>query len=373
MQLQGVRIALVGPLPPPAGGMANQTRQLAGLLREEGLQVTVVQVNAPYRPAWIGRIRGLRAVFRLLPYLVALWQAAERVQLMHVMANSGWSWHLFAAPAVWIAKLRGVAVVINYRGGEAGAFLARSYTWVRPTLQCANALIVPSGFLQQEVFSRYDIQVGVVPNIIDLNRFTATRQPAPTLSPHIVVTRNLEPIYDIPTALRAFQRLRTVFPEAHLTIAGSGPLQAELVRLTAKLGLTEAVTFTGRLDNERIAALYHTADLLLNPSLADNMPISILEALACGVPVVSTQVGGIPFLLENGRTALLVPAGDDQLMAQAAIRLLKDQQLAQALCTAGIAMVQQYTWSRVRERLFTVYNDLLSAKDRTAPACFPDE
>src|SRR5690606_20780356 len=81
------RVGLVGPLPPPAGGMANQTRQLAWLLREAGIEVELVQVNAPYRPSWIARARMLRAAFRLLPYLLRLWRCAGSVDLMHVMAN----------------------------------------------------------------------------------------------------------------------------------------------------------------------------------------------------------------------------------------------------------------------------------------------
>ena len=78
--------------------MANQTRQLGELLRGEGIVVELVQVNAPYRPHWIAGFRGIRAISRLLPYLARLWHEAGRVQLFHVMANSGWSWHLFAAP-----------------------------------------------------------------------------------------------------------------------------------------------------------------------------------------------------------------------------------------------------------------------------------
>lgn len=114
--------------------MANQTRQLAALLQQEGLRVEVVPVNAPYRPAWIERVTGVRALFRLAPYLLALWRVAGRTRLLHVMANSGWSWHLFATPAIWIASLRGIPIVVNYRGGEAAAFLQRSYRWIRPTL-----------------------------------------------------------------------------------------------------------------------------------------------------------------------------------------------------------------------------------------------
>src|SRR5688572_33448416 len=149
--------------------MANQTRQLARLLEQEGICVEVVQVNAPYRPEWIGALRGVRALFRFLPYLARLWRASQRAQLLHIMANSGWAWHLFAAPAVWIAWLRRVPVVINYRGGEADSFFERQFRWVKPTLLLARNVIVPSAFLER-VFSKREIAVDIVPNIIDLSR-----------------------------------------------------------------------------------------------------------------------------------------------------------------------------------------------------------
>ena len=160
--LAGLHVGLVGPLPPPAGGMANQTRQLAELLRTAQANVSMVQSNAPYRPAWLGRIPVVRALVRLLPYLVALWRAAGRSDVLHVMANSGWSWHLFAAPAIWVARLRHVPVVVNYRGGEAADFLARSQRVVGWSMRHIARLIVPSGFLQ-EVFGRHGMAAEVVP------------------------------------------------------------------------------------------------------------------------------------------------------------------------------------------------------------------
>jgi glycosyltransferase involved in cell wall biosynthesis len=350
-------VVLVGPLPPPSGGMANQTRQLARLLNAEGIEVVLVQVNAPYRPAWTGRLRGARALFRLLPYLAALWRAAGRCQVMHVMANSGWSWHLFAAPAVWIAKLRGIPVVINYRGGEAESFFAGSFAWVRPTLRQVAAIAVPSGFLE-EIFRRRGFAARIVPNIIDLEHFAPQVEGRPAdQAPHLVVTRNLEDIYDIPTALRAFARLHEKFPAARLSVAGSGPRREDLERLARELGIAEVTTFTGRLDNADMASLYRSAHLMLNASRVDNLPISILEALASGVPVVSTDVGGIPHLVEHERTALLVSPGDPEAMAEAAGRLWRDRLLSKRLRTAGLALARQYAWCEVRDRLFAVYRD----------------
>ncbi|MGD8310399.1 MAG: glycosyltransferase family 4 protein, partial [Chromatiales bacterium] len=317
-----MRVTLVGPLPPPWGGMANQTRQLASLLGKEGARVSVVQVNPPYRPEWIGRVRVIRSWFRLAPYLASLWRETRESHLMHVMANSGWSWHLFAAPAIWVASLRGVPVVVNYRGGEAEQFFQRSYRWVRPSLRRAAAVVVPSGFLQR-VFSERGVPTRVVPNIIDLSRFSSTKGTSRDPSrPVIVVPRNLEPIYDIGTAIRAFALVSRRFPAARLIIAGSGPERARLERLATDLGVAQRTELTGGLDNERMVDMYREASVMLTPSLADNMPISILEALASGVPVVSTDVGGVPFMVRHEREALLVPRGDAAAMAHAIERLL---------------------------------------------------
>jgi glycosyltransferase involved in cell wall biosynthesis len=332
--------------------MANQTRQLARLLADAAISVEIVQVNARYRPHWIGSVRGVRAVFRLVPYLRHLWRCAGRADLFHVMANSGWAWHLCAAPAVWIARLRGVPVVVNYRGGEAEQFLRRQVAWVRPTLRRAFAIVVPSGFLQ-DVFGQFEIAAEIVPNIVDLSRF----HPGPprAASHNIIVTRNLEDIYDIPTALRAFAVIRSAYPDANLTVAGSGPRLDALQQLAQTLGVADGVRFTGRIDNEHITELYRNADLMLNPSTADNMPISLLEAMASAVPIVTTNVGGIPHLVTDARNALLVAPGDPAAMAAAAMRVFAEEGLARRLVEAGAESAAGYTWAQVRPRLFGVY------------------
>jgi glycosyltransferase involved in cell wall biosynthesis len=355
----GLRVALVGPLPPPAGGMANQTRQLAELLRAAGAQVDLVQTNAPYRPAWAGRVPVLRAAFRLLPYAAGLWRAAGRADVCHVMANSGWSWHLFAAPAIWIARSRGVPVVVNYRGGEASGFLERSQALVKWSMKRCAALAVPSGFLA-EVFQRFGMPSQVVPNIVDLQRFRPRAESAARAGARLLVARNLEPIYDNATALRAFALLRRQRPDATLTVAGSGPQLAELQALAGELGVQDGVTFTGRLDRDAMALAYREADVVLNPSLVDNMPNSLLEAMASGVPVVSTDVGGVPFIVAHERTALLVPPGSAEAMASAAGRVLDEPGLATALRAAGLAEVQRYTWPQVAPRLAAVYRNAVA-------------
>ncbi len=356
MGLTGLRLTLVGPLPPPAGGMATQTAQLKRLLEGEGVQVELVQTNAPYWPTWFGRVPMVRALARLLPYLGALWRACGRAHVVHLMANSGWSWHLFAAPAIAIARLRGVPVLVNYRGGEAEGFLARSRGIVGLSLNRVQALVVPSGFLV-EVFARFGWKAEVVPNVVDLSLF----HPGPTRpnGHHLVVTRNLEVLYDNASAIRALATLRQSYPDTHLTVAGSGPQRAELEELVVELGLGDAVQFTGRLDRQALAELLRSADVLLNPSLADNMPNSLLEALATGVPVVSTHVGGVPFMVEHGRSAWLVPPQDPAALAAAVQELFDNDALRQSLRATGLLEAQRYTWQQVAPRLAEAYRQAM--------------
>ena len=354
MSFSGLKVGLVGPLPPPAGGMANQTVQLAELLTREGAEVTIVQTNAPYVPRLVERLRRVRSLFRLVPYVVRVWRVAGNVELMHIMANSGWSWHLCAAPAIWIARLRGTPTVVNYRGGEAAAFLEKSGTVLRWSLRRSNVLVVPSGFLM-DVFARNGIASVVVPNIINLERFhpaAATHRPATT---HLVVARNLERIYDIATALRAFALIRAATPSVTLTVAGSGPEREALGKLCTELGIAGSVVFCGRLGRDAMADLYRSASVVINPSRIDNMPNSILEAMASGIPVVSTNVGGVPFILREGITGIMIDAGNHVAMAEAVQRILADQALAARIRDAALCEVQQYSWPRVRHQWEAIY------------------
>jgi len=352
-----LRIAVVGPVPPPAGGMANQTKALVDALRDEGAKVTLIPVNRPIKPVWVNRVPILRALWRLPPYCFDLLRVVRNADLVHVLANSGLSWHLFAAPAVWIATMLKRPVIVNYRGGLADEFFRHSWRWVRPTIVKAAAVAVPSPYLQT-VFRRYGVQAIEIPNIVDLNRFT-TKKNQTAEGPCIIITRNLESIYGIDTALEAFSAISKALPDARLLVAGSGPDRAALEALSHDLGVAASVEFLGRLDSDNITRLYGRADLLLNPSRVDNSPNSIIEAMAARVPVVTTDAGGIPFIVEDQRHVLMVPVGDSGAMARAAVYVLQNESVALKMSSDAFELVQKYAWRNVRLCLNALYADAL--------------
>ena len=350
----GPSICIVGPLPPPSGGMSNQCEQLVRLLRGEGVDVQLVRTNAPYWPHWCGRVPVLRAGLRLLPYLCRMWRAAGRAQVVHVLANSGWAWHLCVAPALWISRARGTPVIVNYRGGEAGAFFARAPRHVLASLRRAALRVTPSAFLQR-VFVYHGLDAEVIPNIFDLARITPVPPRDFGDAPRLLVARNLETIYDIPTAIRTFARVRHRFGNARLTVAGTGPELNRLRDLVTGLGLVDAVDFPGRVDNADMPALYAQTDCALNTSTVDNMPISILVAFDSAVTLVSADTGGIPDIVIDGVCGLLAPVGDDEALAKSECRVLDDRALAANLRSAGLAAASAFDWGNVRARWLAAY------------------
>jgi glycosyltransferase involved in cell wall biosynthesis len=352
-----LRLLIVGPLPPPSGGMANQTLQLAGLLRREGVDVRIVRTNAPYRPGWVGAVPVLRAAFRLVPYLATLRAECRRAEAVHVMANSGLAWYLFAVPAIAAARRERRRIVVNYRGGLAAEFLARAADRVRRSLR-DTTLVVPSPFLR-EVFARHGMTAEIIPNVVDTTVFTPTprRTVGSLAAPHVVVPRNLEHIYGIDLALRAFSLLRRTHPGARCSIAGTGPERARLQALAREFQVDGCTEFTGRLDVAGMVALYHSADVVLNPVRVDNTPNSVLEALACRIPVVSTSVGGVPHLVQHGVSALLTDPESPEALAEAVRQLADDEALRARLVAGGEALVANFTWERVRDRWLRAYTN----------------
>lgn len=377
MSAAPTRLGLVGPIPPPNGGMAMQTLQLQRLLRAENIEVSLLATNAPIRPVFMTRVPGLRALCRLLPYLFAVWRLAGRVDVIQLMANSGWSWQLFAAPVLWLARLRGTPVIVNYHGGEAREYFRRSFARVRPSLRLAADVVVPSGYLQA-VFTEFGQYSRVIPNFIDRELFRPVAVGEPAAGDTgvgagggerlhtLVITRNLEPIYGIDTAIRALARVLAKRPGVQLRIAGSGPAEAALKALAREQGVAEQVSFEGRLDRDGIVALYAGADAMLNPTTVDNMPNSVLEALACGLPVISTDVGGIPYILKHEETGLLLPPRDEAALAAAILRLLDDSALQQRLRDNGLAQVEAYAWPNIRQQWLQAYSDACLAERRAA-------
>jgi len=222
----------------------------------------------------------------------------------------------------------------------------------RPLLRLAHAIVVPSAFLV-EVFRRHGRPAIAIANVVDLDRLPWRERT--TLRPRFLSNRNLEPLYNVADVLRAFARIQAALPDAALTVVGQGSERARLEALRDRLGLRQ-VTFVGAVPPEAMAAHYDAHDVYLNAPTIDNMPTSLVEAFACGLPVVTSDAGGIPHLVRQGDNGLMVPQGDPDALADAALRLFREPQLAARLAaTARRDVETRYTWPAVRPAWEALY------------------
>ena len=360
-----LRVAFVAPSLGILGGQAVQADRLLRAWRNDAdVDAWLVPVN-PEPPAtlrWASGVKYLRTVVNELVYGPDLVRQLSRADVVHVFSASYTSFLLAPLPAIGVARVLGRPVVLNYRSGEAPDHLARSAI-ARAALARVDANVVPSRFLV-EVFNRFGIDATVIPNLVDPCLFSfRERRP---LRPRLVSTRNFDALYNVACTLRAFQIVQARHSDATLTLVGGGRGERELRGLADALRLRN-VTFAGRVSPDEIPACYRANDIYVQSPRIDNMPTSVLEAFACGLPVVSTRVGGIPAIVSHDVNGLLAEDDDHEQLAAHVLRLLDDASLAARLAHAARESSRACTWSAVRESWLAVYRRVLRPSSSRQP------
>jgi L-malate glycosyltransferase len=347
--------------------VGGQSAQADLLLRnwqnDSAIEARLIPIDPPLPGlvAWIERIPGLRTMVRQPLYLLKLWQELQDTDIAHIFSASYWSFLIAPAPAWLIAKLRGKKVLIHYHSGEARDHLRR-FRDARYVLKRVDRLVVPSGYLA-DVFREFGLQAHVVPNIVDLSQFSyRTRRP---VRPHLVCTRGFHRYYSVDVVVRAFAQVQRLFPDARLDLLGTGPTEKQIRGLVDELKLT-GVKFTGVVSRQEIGRFYDQADIFINASWLDNMPVSVLEAFASGTPVVTTAPESMRYLVEHERTGLLSPPGDAHALAQNVLRLLENSELAWRLARSAYEESARYHWSAVREQWLKVYRSMACGNNEAA-------
>jgi len=311
--------------------------------------------------AWVERIPALRTLVRQPFYLWELWKGLKDADVAHIFSASYWSFLIAPAPALWIARLRGKKAIIHYHSGEARDHLRR-FPRARRILRKADRLVVPSEYLVR-VFQEFGLEAHAIPNVVDVSQFSfRERQP---LRPHLICTRGFHPYYSVDVVVRAFADVQKQIPEARLDLAGKGPSEAEIRELVRDLKLP-GVRFTGVVSREEIGRLYDQADIFINASWLDNMPVSILEAFACGTPVVSTAAESISYLVEHERTGMLSEVGDASALAGNVLRLLREPELAARIAVEALRQSDLYRWAAVREQWLDTYRSVTAGSNEAA-------
>jgi len=326
------------------GWVKTQGEILAGLFARAGYPVRLTS-GIPYR------------ALRLADIIFSLIQWRREIDIVNLAIFSGPG---FAASDVasLVAKRLGKPLIFVLRGGDLPAFSRRHSHWVRRVLERCDVLVSPSGFLAH-FFGEWGFDVKIIPNVLQIEGYPYRLRKE--VQPHLLWMRTFHAIYYPEMAVEVLRTLREIYPQARLTMAGQEKGLLESVkRLAARYDLLGATRFTGFLDMSGKQREFPSHDIFLNTNRVDNMPVSVIEAAAFGLPVVATEVGGIPYLLKHEHTALLVKNEDVQGMVESVCRLISDPELCRILSDNGRQLAESCSWANVRsqwENLFANFLD----------------
>lgn len=235
-------------------------------------------------------------------------------------------------PADWPQRARAASAVITVSGANARHICARA--WAAPE------------------------HVHVVPCGVDVDRF----RPAQTngrRGAHIVCVARLRPVKNLELLIDACAELRAGGLEFRCTIVGDGSRRAELADAARRLGLQTVVTLVGAQDQEAVLRWWQSATVAALTSHSEGMPVCLMEAAAVGVPAVATAVGGVPELVDDGKTGVLVAPGDRAALVGALSRLIKEPQFATQLGSAArLKAVREYSVQRAVDELLRIWSNL---------------
>ena len=333
------RVLIVGPLPPPMGGVQIMIdMQLHSKLAEE-FELRAVDTSkrqlrwAVENPTWKTPFYFVRDFFRLLRELVGF---RPRVVLVHAAPSPSllrdWVFML-------TARAFGAKVVCHYHGTMHTKFPSgetpRGRAIGRFIMSAAHQVIVLGPTYQKQMGEAWRRTLAWAPNVcpVDLYRSIPPDEPTPWLAPgdrpvlfigRLSAPKGLFDLYD------AIPRVLAKHPNARFVLVGVAENDARepIVRAEAeKRGITPRVVFRGNLEGREKAAAYATSLMIVVPSWTEAFPLVIPEAMAAGLPVISTAVGAIPDFIKDGEDGLLVPPRNPEALAAAIVRLLDDEPL----------------------------------------------
>jgi len=275
------------------------------------------------------------------------------VALVDVFSGPAFIWAEMSARLLKILKK---PFVLNLRGGNLPAFAEAHSGLVTRMLNGASRVISPSAYLQEQL-GVYCAHIDVIPNPIDIKDYPY-RNRAEGL-PNLVWVRAFHDIYNPSLAPKVLSLLMEKWPGVRLTMVGPDKGDGSLERMVAEaqsLGVIDRIKVIGGVPREEVPQFLEAGEIFINTTNIDNTPLSVIEAMACGLPIVTTNVGGIPWLVEDGVDGLLVPPDDPEVMAEAVERILKAPDLAGKLSQNARQIAEGFDWSLVLpkwENLFT--------------------
>jgi L-malate glycosyltransferase len=330
------RVLLVGNFLSDSVGTRSVCEDLAARLQSSGWSVLETSHKSP-------------RLARLWDMTTTVLRSRNNFDVAHVDVFSSRAF-LLSKVVCWTLLRIKKPFILTLHGGNLPVFAARWEGTVRALLKSADAVTVPSGYLLKQM-SPFRSDLRLIPNAIDINSYVFRIREK--TQPKLIWLRAFHSVYNPLLAIKVVALLKRDHPNIELIMAGPDKGDGSLIatkQLVKDLGIEGNVQFPGKISKSEISSWLNKADIFINTTNVDNTPVSVLEAMACGLCVISTNVGGIPFLIENEIDGLLVPSNDSDCMAKAVHRILQSPRLAINLSRNARIKAALHDWSVILPR-----------------------
>jgi glycosyltransferase involved in cell wall biosynthesis len=303
-----------------------------------------------------------RRLARLADMLTTIWRERERYAVAQVDVYSGSAFY-WAEASCWLLRRIGRPYILTLHGGALPAFAARHPDRVARLLNSAAVVTTPSGYLVAEL-SHYRRDMILQPNPIAAAQYPFRVRRTP--EPRLLWVRAFHQIYNPIMALRVVASLQHDYPGVHLTMVGpdrGDGTREKTIAAAAELGIAGRVTLPGAVAKSSLPEVFAGHDIFLNTTNVDNTPVTVVEAMACGMCVITTSVGGVPYLVRHEEDALLVDANDAEGMSAAVRRVLNTPDVAERLSLGARQNALGRDWSILLPRWERLLNDVSARRE----------
>ncbi|WP_300438489.1 glycosyltransferase family 4 protein [Christiangramia sp.] len=252
----------------------------------------------------------------------------------------------YAVLCGWLCRAFSVPYIFILHGGNLDAKFKNSSERILQIFRDSRLNVVPSAFLKDKLVDFHFQHIKIIPNSIELSRYNFKKRKE--LIPKLLWVRAFHKVYNPEMAILVLEKLLQIYPNAELCMVGpekDGSLKKLEVLVERK---KLPVIFKGKLAKREWIELSKNYDIFLNTTSIDNTPVSVIEAMALGLPVVSTNVGGIPYLISDGENGILVGSNNANQMFSEIDRLLKDPQLAETISLYARKEADKFDWNKVK-------------------------
>lgn len=328
-----LRVLLVGNYLSAGGASRSISEELASRLPALGCSV----VTTSSKPGRLGRVTDMvrTAWTRRLDFDIAQ---------VDVFSGAAFFWAEAVCATLRVARK---PYILTLHGGSLPEFAVRHPGRTRRLFRHAAAVTTPSGYLLQELSPlREDIRL--IPNGIDVARYEPRRDTHARR--HLIWLRAFHRVYNPVLAVDVLSKVLPEFPDVRLTMVGADKKDGSLKEASARarsLGVSPRVQFCPPVPKLEVPRTLAAGDIFLNTTNVDSAPVTVLEAMASELCVVSTNVGGVPHVVTGDREGLLVPPRNPDAMADAVKQLLRDPPRASALARSGRARAERHDWSPI--------------------------